>query len=82
MAAYEWLIADSGGAFERAVAKQVKSSTYFGTEIDQKPRRLALMNLYLHNVEPHIAIGDSLYEAPSSQRYDVILTNPPFESRR
>jgi type I restriction enzyme M protein len=43
--------------------------------------RLALMNLYLHNVEPHIAIGDSLYEAPSSQRYDVILTNPPFGTK-
>lgn len=81
VAAYEWLISQSGGALEREVAKRLKSSTYFGTEIDQKPRRLALMNLYLHNVEPHIAIGDSLYEAPSDQRYDVILTNPPFGTK-
>ena len=46
-----------------------------------RPRRLALMNLYLHQVEPHITLGDSIYEAPSSQRFDVILTNPPFGTK-
>jgi type I restriction enzyme M protein len=39
------------------------------------------MNLYLHQVEPHISLGDSIYESPSSQRFDVILTNPPFGTR-
>jgi type I restriction enzyme M protein len=39
------------------------------------------MNLYLHQVEPHITLGDSIYEAPSSQRFDVVLTNPPFGNR-
>ena len=39
------------------------------------------MNLYLHQVEPHIALGDSLYEAPGSDRFDVVLMNPPFGSR-
>jgi len=39
------------------------------------------MNLYLHQVEPHITLGDSIYEAPSSERFDVILTNPPFGTR-
>jgi type I restriction enzyme M protein len=39
------------------------------------------MNLYLHQVEPHIALGDSIYEMPSSRRFDVILTNPPFGTR-
>jgi type I restriction enzyme M protein len=27
-----------------------------------KLRRLALMNLFLHGVEPHIALGDTIYE--------------------
>ena len=31
-----------------------------------RPRRLALMNLYLHQVEPHITLGDSIYEAPDA----------------
>lgn len=39
------------------------------------------MNLYLHQVEPRIALGDSIYEAPSKQRFDVILTNPPFGTK-
>jgi type I restriction enzyme M protein len=39
------------------------------------------MNLYLHQVQPHIKLGDSIYEAPGSQRYDVILTNPPFGTK-
>jgi len=39
------------------------------------------MNLYLHGLEPHIAFGDSIYEIPSGQRYDVVMTNPPFGTK-
>jgi len=39
------------------------------------------MNLYLHQVEPRITLGDSIYETPTSDRFDVILTNPPFGTR-
>ena len=81
VAAYEWLLAETGGAFEREVAKRIRTDTYFGAEIDERPRRLALMNLYLHQVEPRISNTDSIYEAPGSQRYDVVLTNPPFGTR-
>ena len=31
-----------------------------------RPRRLALMNLYLHDVEPHITLGDTIYEPPAA----------------
>lgn len=81
VAAYEWLLDQTGGAFERGVAKRIRTSTYFGQDIDERPRRLALMNLYLHQVEPLISNVDSIYEAPGSQRYDIILTNPPFGTR-
>jgi type I restriction enzyme M protein len=81
VAAYEWLLNETGGAFERDVAKRIRTSTYFGQEIDERPRRLALMNLYLHQVEPRITNMDSIYESPSGQRYDVVLTNPPFGTR-
>jgi len=77
--AYEWLIEQTGGgAVDRALAKRLKESTYFGHDLVPRPRRLALMNLYLHNLQPHIALGDSIYEVPTSQRFDVVLTNPPF----
>ncbi len=81
VAAYEWLKEQTGGAFDRETAKRIRTSTYYGQELVARPRRLALMNLYLHQVEPHIALGDSIYETPTSQRFDVILTNPPFGTK-
>ncbi|MFE8949055.1 N-6 DNA methylase [Streptomyces sp. NPDC007856] len=81
VAAYEWLKEETGGALDRETAKQVRASTYYGQELVERPRRLALMNLYLHQVDPHITLGDSLYEAPDSRRYDVVITNPPFGNR-
>ena len=80
--AYEWLIEETkGGAVDRQLAKRLKSSTYFGQDLVERPRRLALMNLYLHGLEPEIALGDAIYEVPSSRRYDVVLTNPPFGTK-
>lgn len=82
VAAYEWLVTQTkGGALDREVAKRIRRGTYFGQELVARPRRMALMNLYLHQVEPQIALGDTIYEPPSSQRFDVILTNPPFGTR-
>jgi type I restriction enzyme M protein len=81
IAAYEWLKAETGGAFDRETAKKIRSGTYFGQELVARPRRLALMNMYLHQVEPHITLADSIYEVPPAKRYDVILTNPPFGTK-
>lgn len=36
------------------------------------------MNLFLHGVEPHIYLGNAIYEPDRGERYDVVLTNPPF----
>ncbi|MFA4875863.1 MAG: class I SAM-dependent DNA methyltransferase [Methanoregula sp.] len=80
---YEWLLEQTkGGALDRDVALRVMSGkTYFGQELVARPRRLALMNLFLHNVEPSITFGDSIYENPDSRRFDVVLTNPPFGTK-
>jgi len=81
IAAYDWLKDETGGAFNRDLAMRVRTNTYFGQELVARPRRLALMNLYLHQVEPQISIGDSIYDEPSKRRFDVVLTNPPFGNR-
>jgi type I restriction enzyme M protein len=81
VAAYEWLIKESGGAFDRNEVRRIKEKTYYGQELVPRPRRLALMNLYLHGVMPTIYLGDSLYEAPRPEKYDVILANPPFGTK-
>jgi type I restriction enzyme M protein len=82
VSAYEWLIEHTkGGALDREVAKRVKKGTYFGQDLVPRPRRLALMNLFLHGLEPKIVLGDTIYEAPSADRFDVIMTNPPFGTK-
>jgi type I restriction enzyme M protein len=81
VAAYEWLKSETEGAFDREFAKRIRTETYFGQELVARPRRLALMNLYLHQVEPQISLTDSIYEVPAQRRYDVILTNPPFGTK-
>jgi type I restriction enzyme M protein len=82
VAAYEWVKQQAdGGVFDRATARRILTRTYFGQELVPRPRRLALMNLYLHQVEPHIKLGDSIYEATGPERFDVVMTNPPFGTK-
>lgn len=82
VSSYEWLINETrGGAMDRVLAKRIKKATYFGQDLVDRPRRLALMNLYLHGLEPQIRGGDSIYETPDSRRFDVVLTNPPFGTK-
>ena len=81
VSAYEWFAAETKGGLDRSIAKRLKTKTYFGEELVERPRRLALMNLFLHGIEPQIRLGDSIYEPPSQDRFDVILTNPPFGTK-
>jgi type I restriction enzyme M protein len=82
VASYEWLIEQTrGGALDRELAKRIKQGTYYGEDLVPRPRRLALMNLYLHGLEPDIKLGDSIYEVPDRRRYDIVLTNPPFGTK-
>jgi type I restriction enzyme M protein len=79
--AYEWLFDLTKGAFDRQEIKRIKQATYYGQDLVPRPRRLALMNLFLHNLQPKIYLGDAIYDPPSSEKYDCILTNPPFGTK-
>ena len=81
IAAHDWLLEQTGGVLEVETARRVKRATYYGQDLVQRPRRLALMNLFLHNLEPVITLGDSIDDPPSSRRYDAVLTNPPFGTK-
>ena len=80
--AWEWLISKpvSGGVFDRS-DYFIRKTVYHGQDLVPRPRRLALMNLFLHGVEPHIYLGDTIYEPDRGERYDVVLTNPPFGTK-
>lgn len=82
VAAYEWLMEQTkGGAVGRDLAKRIRHGTYFGADLVPRPRRLALMNLYLHGLEPDIALKDSIYEAFDGRRHDLVTTNPPLGTK-
>jgi type I restriction enzyme M protein len=60
----------------------LKYNTFYGNEIVANTRRLALMNMFLHNIgdfdsENFISPADSLV-ADTGLRVDYVLTNPPF----
>lgn len=75
--AAEWMFEVSGGRLSREEQIRMRRGTYSGGELVLETRRLALMNLFLHEIEGEIIYGDSLAADPGA-RYDVILTNPPF----
>ena len=80
--AYEWLMEKTGGgALKREDSKRIHTSTYSGTELVPRPRRLALMNLYLHGIQANIYLGDAIYEPKRGGPYDCIMTNPPFGTK-
>lgn len=81
MVAYEWLMEITKGALDRKDIKRIKTATYYGQELVARPRRLALMNLFLHGLEPKIYLGDSIYESNRGEQYNCILTNPPFGTK-
>lgn len=81
VAAYEWLIAKTKGALPVEDASRIKNKTYYGQDLVARPRRLALMNLFLHGLNPVIYLGDTIYEPDRGERYDIVLTNPPFGTK-
>lgn len=81
LAAYNWFYKKVGGAINRDNLEKIKKHTYFGTELVARPRRLCLMNLYLHGIESQVRLADSLYEPDNGDRFDVVLTNPPFGTK-
>ena len=80
LAAYDFIAANPNLDQERT--KFLKYQTFFGHEIVAGTRRLALMNLFLHNIgdidsENFISPTDALI-ADDGQRFDYVLANPPF----
>jgi type I restriction enzyme M protein len=63
--------------------ESLQTRTLYGTEKKPMPYLLGMMNLLLHGIEyPNLARDNSLarplHEITDRQRYDAIVTNPPF----
>lgn len=80
LAAYDWIVDHRD--LDKEAKEFLKYKTFFGNEIVASTRRLALMNLFLHNIgdidsDNFISPNDSLI-TDAGARYDYILANPPF----
>jgi len=80
LAAYDFLV--KSYQMDKEQKEFLKHKTFSGNEIVANTRRLCLMNMFLHNIgemfgESTISPTDSLI-ADTGNRFDYILTNPPF----
>src|SRR5664280_2088820 len=80
LAAYDFLVTNN--KLDKEQNQFIKLHTFFGNEIVAGTRRLALMNLFLHNIGDidsanFISPADALIAA-SPVTYDYVLANPPF----
>jgi len=80
LAAYDFLVATH--QMDKNQKAFLKHETFFGNEIVAGTRRLALMNMFLHNIGEidgvsMVSPNDALV-ADSSSRFDYVLANPPF----
>ena len=80
LAAYDFIVQNH--KLDKEQNKFLKMNTFYGNEIVAGTRRLALMNLFLHNIgdiesENFISPADALIAA-SPVTYDYVLANPPF----
>lgn len=80
LAAYDYITQNNH--LDREQNLFLKFHTFYGHEIVAGTRRLALMNLFLHNIgdidsDNFISPADALI-ADIGVRYDYVLANPPF----
>ncbi|WP_027410458.1 type I restriction-modification system subunit M [Anoxybacteroides tepidamans] len=60
-----------------------KYKAFSGVELVKDTHRLATMNALLHDIHGEILLGDTLSSLGESlKNYDVILTNPPFGTKK
>lgn len=82
LAAQDFLADPSNYALDRDQKEFLKNETFYGNELVSTTFKMALMNLYLHNIgdiygKVPVTLGDALLSDPG-YRVDYVLTNPPF----
>jgi len=63
--------------------KTLQEKTFYGQEVKPLPHLIAVMNSMLHGIEsPNIVLKNTFEEdlrsIPEAQKFEIILTNPPF----
>lgn len=81
--AAEWFTQQNQKELTPAQKNKIATNSYFGTELVQRPRRMALMNLFLHGIDASntVLLNDSIDGPQDDIKFDLILTNPPFGAK-
>ena len=85
IAAHQYVAAETDDFFDldADTAAFERTEAFTGIELVHDTHRLALMNAMLHNIEGKITLGDTLSNLGKSMKgYDVVLTNPPFGTKK
>lgn len=85
IAADRYIKENTDNLFKLSVDEQEfqRKKAFTGCELVHDAHRLALMNAMLHDIEGEIMLGDTLSNAGKSMKgYDVVLTNPPFGTKK
>lgn len=80
LATYDFLVSEH--KMDKTQKAFLKHETFHGNEIVAGTRRLALMNMFLHNIgeidgDSMVSPNDALV-ADGGKRFDYVLANPPF----
>lgn len=60
-----------------------RQRAFFGVELVPDTRRLALMNLMLHDIDGDLQLGDALSPLGAElHKAELIMTNPPFGTKK
>jgi type I restriction enzyme M protein len=60
-----------------------RRKAFYGVELVPETRRLALMNMALHDLEGELTLGDTLSPVGRDlPKADLIITNPPFGTKK
>ncbi len=85
IAADRYIKEHSDNLFELPVDQQEfqRTQAFSGCELVHDTHRLALMNAMLHDIDGPIYLGDTLSNFGKDMKgYDVVLTNPPFGTKK
>ena len=82
LASQSFLADPDNYTLDREQKEFLKNETFYGNELVPNTFKMALMNLYLHNIgdiygSVPVSLGDALLTDPG-YRVDYVLTNPPF----
>jgi type I restriction enzyme M protein len=81
LAAHEWIVENSG-LLDPDQRRQLRFDALRGWEIVDNTARLCVMNLLLHGIgaedAPSPIVVDDALKADPGERFEMVLTNPPF----